>query len=381
MNQALNVAYHGGLTMEMRNNKIQTLSRWYGLVLHLAHAATQAVGRPPRTIHTSRGPASTWLLLSLLMACGVQAEVYKYKDADGRWHFTDRPPPGETAPTIDASNDDDALAVADTVPYRDLGERMRAKFQPSTPVQESSLAVVKIETELGNGSGFFVSADGLILTNRHVVRPPNDWAKKHEQQLEKMKAGLDHLEQQLQRPRSAYRNTDEYDEGKRIFRTKSREYRIAKRELDMKRYTADLQSSFRIELKDGSKLTARLLDVSSTHDLALLQLDGYRTPALEPLKSRRLEQGEPVYAIGSPLGISDTITKGIYTSQRDGFLVTDARILPGNSGGPLVTEEGEVTGVNVIKVTQLGQPATERGFGLAIPIGIAFEAFPRSLKP
>ena len=188
---------------------------------------------------------------------------------------------------------------------------------------------------------------------------------------------LDRLEQQLQRPRSAYRDKENYDEGKRIFRAKSREYRITKRELDMKHYAASLQSGFRVELKDGTTLSSNLVDVSANHDLALLQLTGYKTPFIRPLESRRMEQGEPVYAIGSPLGISDTITKGIFTSRRGGLLVTDAQILPGNSGGPMITEEGLVVGVNVIKVTPYGQPATERGFGLAIPIGIALDEFPQ----
>ena len=84
-----------------------------------------------------------------------------------------------------------------------------------------------------------------------------------------------------------------------------------------------------------------------------------------------------MYAIGSPLGIADTLTEGLYASRRDGLLVTDARILPGNSGGPLVTAEGRVVGVNVAKVTAPGQPATARGFGLAIPIATAWEIFPQ----
>jgi S1-C subfamily serine protease len=316
----------------------------------------------------------------LLLFSGLaQAEIYRYQDEQGRWHFTDRPRPGDLAPVGQPDGGGAAPGEADGA-GRDLSARLRARFEPTTPVQESSLAVVKIETDIGYGSGFFVSPSGLILTNRHVVRPPADWAEAKERQLQEMKAGLERLESQLERPRSAYRNPKDYDEGKRILRSKTRDYRRAKRELDMKRYASQLQSSFRIELKDGSRLSARLLDVSSRHDLALLELSGYRTPSVRLPEAPRLEQGEPVYAIGSPLGISDTITKGILTGRREGLLVTDARILPGNSGGPLVNEEGEVIGVNVIKVTQYGQPATERGFGMAIPIGIARDAFAQ-LRP
>jgi S1-C subfamily serine protease len=311
----------------------------------------------------------------MFLSAAVGAEIYRFKDETGHWQFTDRPPPGETSAVAGTPTIGDAGADRARIPRSDLPARLRARFDPSTPVQESSLAVVKIETEIGNGSGFFVSPDGLILTNRHVVRPPPDWAERRGRELEEMKAGLDRLERQLERPRSSYSNRDDYDEGKRIFREKTREYRAAKRDLNMRRYAMELQSSFRIELKDGTKLTARLLDVSDTRDLALLKLEGYQTPCIDPLSARRLEQGEPVYAIGSPLGISDTITKGIFTSRREGLLVTDARILPGNSGGPLVTEEGLAAGVNVIKVTRLGEPPTERGFGLAIPIDLAFEIF------
>lgn len=367
--------------MAIASRPMQALSRRVrrlrGLVRALGCPGARSARHPPRAIPGTHARNPVWIALALLMACNVQGEVYRYQDPDGRWHFTDRPPPGQVAIDANASDGSDARAEAAAPPTRDLAARLRARFEPSTPVQESSLAVVKIVTETGNGSGFFASPDGLILTNRHVVRPPEDWAKTWERKLAEMKVRLDGLERQLERPRSAYSNKDDYDEGKRILRTKSREYRIAKRELDMKRYAANLQSGFRVELKDGTTLSANLVDVSTTHDLALLELTGYKTPYLSPLESRRLEQGEPVYAIGSPLGISDTITKGVFTSRRDGLLVTDARILPGNSGGPLLTEDGEVVGINVIKVTQGGQPATDRGFGLAIPIRVAFDAFLR----
>ena len=367
--------------MSMRSKPMQTPAGQGPGPGVLTRPNPAAARQPPRAFPGVRPRSWIWIALAVLLVFSAQAEVYRYKDADGRWYFTDRPPPGQVTAGAGASHDDDARGEAAGPPNRDLSARLRAKFAPTTPVQESSLAVVKVQTEIGNGSGFFVNPTGLILTNRHVVRPPKGWAKKRELHLEEVKANLDRLEQQLQRPRSAYRDKENYDEGKRIFRAKSREYRIAKRELDMKRYAANLQSGFRVELKDGTTLSSNLVDVSTNHDLALLQLTGYKTPFIQPLESRRMEQGEPVYAIGSPLGISDTITKGIFTSRREGLLVTDARVLPGNSGGPMITEEGLVAGVNVIKVFPYGQSATERGFGLAIPIGIALDEFPQIRNP
>jgi serine protease Do len=128
------------------------------------------------------------------------------------------------------------------------------------------------------------------------------------------------------------------------------------------------------ELKDGTSLSADLVNVSSNHDLALLQLKGYRTPFIARNRSGGPRQTDSVYAIGSPLGIADTITIGTFTGTRDGLLVTDARILPGNSGGPMVNQNGEAVGVNTFKATA-GNDPTERGFGLAIPIDTAFDEF------
>jgi serine protease Do len=65
--------------------------------------------------------------------------------------------------------------------------------------------------------------------------------------------------------------------------------------------------------------------------------------------------GEEVYAIGNPLGLSNTVTKGIISARRstkDGvrYIQLDATINPGNSGGPLLTKSGSVIGVNTFKV-------------------------------
>jgi S1-C subfamily serine protease len=242
-------------------------------------------------------------------------------------------------------------------------------------VEASSLAVVTINSELGAGSGFFVTDDGLLLTNRHVVRPPDDWAAEEYAALATLKARLDALEQRLALPRDRYSDPHDYDRGQRLLREHSREYREAKRALEMKRSAALLQRAFEIQLKDGETLNAELLDVSARYDLALLRVSNYRTPYIPALLGARLRQTQRVYAIGSPLGIKDTVTAGTYTGQREGMLVTDARILPGSSGGPLVTESGTVVGINTWKATADPDPKS-RGFGVSIPIDAAFEEFP-----
>lgn len=402
--------------------------------------------RPARLAARSLLPgcAAVLALTLLLTPPPGGAEIYRYRDENGTWVFSDRPPPGTlgnragsamsdarvrvqplpeavqpTAPTTgpDSRSPQSPTAVqalpggrvaapaqprtpaAEVVPAvppaasrttvpapqpeaapppdlrRHIAARLQQQFEPVTPVEASSLAVVTVHSALGTGSGFFVSDDGLLLTNRHVVRPPPDWAAEERAALAALKAKLDALEQRLSLPRDRFSDPNDYDRGQRIFRERSREYREAKRALDMKRNAALLQRAFEVQLKDGERVTADLLDVSPRHDLALLRLSGYTTPYIQPLLDARLRQTQPVYAIGSPLGIKDTVTAGTYTGRREDMLVTDARILPGSSGGPLVTEAGLVVGINTWKAT--AEPDVKaRGLGVAIPIDAAFEEFP-----
>ena len=87
-------------------------------------------------------------------------------------------------------------------------------------------------------------------------------------------------------------------------------------------------------------------------------------------------QGTKVYAIGSPLGISDALTTGIVTKPAEDFLLTDTRILPGNSGGPLVDRNGTVIGVNTAVLTG----GLKEGLGLAIYVEHIRDEFRRELK-
>jgi len=93
-----------------------------------------------------------------------------------------------------------------------------------------------------------------------------------------------------------------------------------------------------------------------------------------------LDFGKPVYAIGNPIGVEfkRTVTAGIVsglnrtirieengeTSYMASLIQTDATINPGNSGGPLINRQGEVIGINTVKIT------TAEGIGFAIPINI-----------
>src|SRR6516164_5312544 len=121
-------------------------------------------------------------------------------------------------------------------------------------------------------------------------------------------------------------------------------------------------TSIQISVGTGSsKATreAKLVGEEANHDLALIQVNpsGLGLKALTIARSDSVHVGDPVYAIGSPYGLEETLTKGIVSavdreiqapnrSQITGVLQTDAALNPGNSGGPLINSEGKVIGVN-----------------------------------
>jgi serine protease Do len=119
-------------------------------------------------------------------------------------------------------------------------------------------------------------------------------------------------------------------------------------------------------------LEAKLVGSHQETDLALLKVDGKDLPALPLETSRRVRQGQLVFAIGSPEGLQNTITMGVISSvarQPDPskamvYIQTDAPINPGNSGGPLVDMEGNVVGINTFILSGSGG---SEGIGFAIP--------------
>jgi serine protease Do len=294
-------------------------------------------------------------LLSL-QAPAAQAEVYRYKDAQGHWHFTDRPPP-----ELRGDHAGRGEQAAPAYDRNDLAARLKTKYPVDDPVQLATLAVVSVKAEMGQGAGFFVTDDGYVLTNRHVVRPdvPDSLAER----LEKIE------KEELRLEREGDRYTSESVAEAR------RQLREARREIGWRTAAAAAQQSFTLELKDGERYKARFVAVSREHDLALLKLDGRVTPKLVPAVPRYPQQGQAVHAIGNPLGVGDSLTSGRVTKVGRKTIVTDIQLLPGNSGGPLVNEAGELLGVNFAKLTQ-GPNANYQGFGMAVPIGLALEEFP-----
>jgi serine protease Do len=176
-------------------------------------------------------------------------------------------------------------------------------------VEELGEAVVQVRTPGGMGSGFFISEDGFLITNFHVI------------------------------------------EGET--------------QISIEVYH---QKNGQLERK--SYKHSRIVAMNKFADLALLKIEDADAPRFATVTladSDLLAAGERVFAIGSPLGLERTVTEGIVsttTRQIQGalYLQTTAQINPGNSGGPLFNMRGEVIGVTNMKIT-FGE-----GLGFAIPV-------------
>lgn len=177
-------------------------------------------------------------------------------------------------------------------------------------VQQLGEGVVEIRSRAGQGSGFLLNDRGHVLTNHHVI-------------------ALD-------------------------------------RELTVTVFSGSGANLERIQYRN-----IRILAMDPLNDLALLQIDDelIRPLVWLPLAdSLELRTGETVFAIGSPLGLDRTVSQGIVSlTERliNGvlFLQTTTQINPGNSGGPLLNLQGEVVGVNTLKLMRAGI----EGVGFAVP--------------
>ncbi|HYN89399.1 MAG TPA: trypsin-like peptidase domain-containing protein, partial [Ardenticatenaceae bacterium] len=127
---------------------------------------------------------------------------------------------------------------------------------------------------------------------------------------------------------------------------------------------------------NGGAVEAGLVGVAPEFDLAVLQVQGPVPATARWGDSTALPLGATVIAIGSALGeYQNTVTQGVLSGfnrslgDLDGLLQTDAAINHGNSGGPLISAEGEVVGINTM-VVRGGQSQAE-GLGFAIPSNVA----------
>jgi serine protease Do len=179
----------------------------------------------------------------------------------------------------------------------------------SSLVKQIGEAVVQVRTPEGLGSGFFINADGYLITNFHVIEGETEISVEVYNQLNG--------------------------------------------QLDRETYKQ-----------------VKIIAINKFHDLSLLHIEDKDAPKFKYItlgNSDNLNVGDSVFAIGSPLGLERTVTQGILstkTRELEGelYLQTSTQINPGNSGGPLFNLAGEVVGVTNMKIT-FGE-----GLGFAIPV-------------
>jgi putative serine protease PepD len=140
-----------------------------------------------------------------------------------------------------------------------------------------------------------------------------------------------------------------------------------------------------VELLNGDVLPATIVGRDIAYDIAVLRVKTGNLPVIKVGDSAKVSVGDPVIAIGSPLGLASTVTSGIISALNRPVITgstglesyvnaiqTDAAINPGNSGGALVDAGGKLIGVNsAIATLSSGSASGSIGLGFSIPINEA----------
>ena len=143
--------------------------------------------------------------------------------------------------------------------------------------------------------------------------------------------------------------------------------------------------TIKVELTNGEQYTAKIVGRDPGYDIAVLQIQIGNLPAITLGDSSKVSVGDPVLAIGSPLGLASTVTSGIISALNRpvstgtvdaqsyvNAIQTDAAINPGNSGGALIDSQGRIVGVNsAIATLSSGSASGSIGLGFSIPINEA----------
>ena len=149
--------------------------------------------------------------------------------------------------------------------------------------------------------------------------------------------------------------------------------------------SAATTGTIKVEFINGEQVAATIVGRDPMYDLAVLLIKSGNLPTIAVGDSSKVSVGDPVLAIGSPLGLASTVTSGIVsalnrpvTAGDEGSqsyvnaIQTDAAINPGNSGGALVDAQGRIVGVNsAIATLSTGGTSGSIGLGFSIPINEA----------
>ncbi len=153
-------------------------------------------------------------------------------------------------------------------------------------------------------------------------------------------------------------------------------------------HVIDLAKNITITLKDGRHFKAKKIGVDDSTDIALLQIHATNLSELPLSDSDTLKIGDPVVTIGSPFGLTQTVTGGIVSALHrnqiglegfENFIQTDAPINRGNSGGALVSAHGQLMGINTALITS-SRNGGNIGIGFAIPSNMVKSVVDQLLK-
>ena len=138
-------------------------------------------------------------------------------------------------------------------------------------------------------------------------------------------------------------------------------------------HVVEKADEIKVTLIDKKTFKGRIVGADPKTDIAIIKIEAAGLPTLTWGDSDKLQVGEFVLAIGSPYGLSNTVTMGIISAvgranvgiaDYEDFIQTDAAINPGNSGGPLVNIKGELIGINTAIFSRTGG---YQGIGFAVP--------------
>ncbi|HQU87302.1 MAG TPA: trypsin-like peptidase domain-containing protein [Denitromonas sp.] len=267
-----------------------------------------------------------------------------------------------------------------------IAAQINKSHPPRNAIEAARNATVFIQTPWGSlGSGFIVSADCRVVTNRHVLHFDSASAKRAAEQSPAIAKELarqqGELLQDLKHLSEAYREEVgrngkgsggaltlkiKIDKVKETLRTLPESVRQQVNDEISKTALYARLATYKVSLVDGTRFDVNQIEYVDELDLASFRLPASNCPYIKRGKSAQLSQGERLYTVGSPSGLTYTVTGGVFSGYRDEgerrYLQTDAPINPGNSGGPLITEVGDVIGVNTAIL--LGT----QGIGFAIPV-------------
>ena len=142
-------------------------------------------------------------------------------------------------------------------------------------------------------------------------------------------------------------------------------------------HVVDRASDIKVYLSNKKDYPAKIIGVDPKTDLAIIKVEATNLPYLKWGNHEELQVGDIVLAVGSPFGLSQTVTMGIISALGRGnvgiadyedFIQTDASINPGNSGGALVNLKGELIGINTAIFSRTGG---NEGIGFAVPVSLA----------